>query len=244
MRVAIVGATSDIAKCCARQWAARGAEFVLIGRNESDLHALAADLRVRSQGRVDVHALDLSTREGIEASVELGFASGPVDVALLAFGSMPSQAEADADPAVAESLLSLNGSMALLAAHLVVLRLLEVNGGSLVVLGSVAGDRGRQSNYLYGAAKAMVAAGVAGLQHRVAGTNVQVLLVKPGPTATKMTRHLQGDGPKLADPELVAADIVAAVAGGRAMLYTPKRWRYIMAVVRSLPRSIFHRTKL
>ena len=89
----------------------------------------------------------------------------------------------------------------------------------------------------------MVAAGVAGLQHRAAGTGVHVLLVKPGPTATKMTRHLQETGRSLAAPTLVGADIVSAVSERRAVC-TPTRWRYIMAVVRAAPRSLFHRTKL
>jgi short-subunit dehydrogenase len=157
---------------------------------------------------------------------------------------MPPQSEADADVHVAADMLTVNGGLALRAAHLVTLRLVEQGRGALAVLGSVAGDRGRQSNYLYGAAKAMVATGVAGLQHRVAGSDVSITLVKPGPTATPMTDHLRGGGLGLAKVETVAGDIVRAVDAGRPVVYTPRRWRLIMTVIRMVPRRVFERTRL
>lgn len=107
------------------------------------------------------------------------------------------------------------------------------------VVGSVAGDRGRQSNYLYGAAKAMVAVGVAGLQHRLANNDVSITLIKPGPTATPMTDHLRGGTLRLAKAERVGADIVRGIDRRTPVLYTPTKWALIMAVIKRLPRRIF-----
>lgn len=252
--IAVLGATSGIAQACLREWVAThdigaGAqgelELRLVGRDPERLARVADDLRARSGGVTVTTAVhDLSASGEVADAVGAVFAPGPVDVVLVAFGTMPSQADADADASVAAELLTLNGTLALLAAHLVALRLIEQRRGSLAVIGSVAGDRGRRSNYLYGAAKAMVAAGVSGLQHRVAGSGVRITLVKPGPTATPMTDHLRGGRLSLARVETVAADIVAAVDAGRPVVYTPRRWRLIMTVVRLLPRRVFERTSL
>lgn len=243
MRIAVIGATSGIAHATLRQWAGRGAELRLVGRDRARLERVAADLRPRGAGSVEVLVTDLRDATSVTAAVAWCFAAGPVDVLLVAVGTMPSQEEADASPATAESLLHVNGTVTLLCAHAAVLRLVAQRSGSLAVIGSVAGDRGRASNYLYGAAKAMVATGVAGLQHRTAGSDVAVTLVKPGPTATAMTDHLR-DRRGLAQAETVARDIVRAVDAGAPVVYTPRRWRLVMSVVRMMPRAVFERTRL
>jgi short-subunit dehydrogenase len=115
------------------------------------------------------------------------------------------------------------------------------NRGSLVLIGSVAGDRGRKSNYVYGAAKGLVARYAEGLQHRFAGTGVKVILIKPGPTDTPMTAHLARKGARLAPVEGVAADILDAIDHGRSVAYVPAKWRLIMLVIRHLPRFLFNR---
>ncbi|MBS44184.1 MAG: short-chain dehydrogenase [Nocardioides sp.] len=243
--VAVLGATSGIAHATLRQWAARGDDLRLVARDAERLARVEGDLTARGAGAVVPLLHDLGTVEAVEAAVDALFADGPVDVVLVAFGTMPSQEDADASAAVAASLLTVNGTLTALAAHLVALRLGEqASGGRLAVIGSVAGDRGRQSNYLYGAAKAMVATAVAGLQHRCADTSVDVTLVKPGPTDTPMTAHLRGGRPALAKVETVAGDIVKAVDERRPVVYTPRRWAVIMTIVRLLPRRVFERTKL
>lgn len=242
--VAVLGATSGMAHAALRLWAARGADLVLVARDADKLTRVADDLTARGAGSVVQQVTDLGTAEAITAAVDAVFARGPVDVLLVAFGTMPSQEEADADPRTAATLLQVNGTLPVLAAHLVTLRLLEAGRGALAVIGSVAGDRGRQSNYLYGSAKAMVATGVAGLQHRVAGTPVSVTLVKPGPTETPMTDHLRGGSLQLAKVETVAGDIVKAVDNKTPVVYTPRKWALIMTVIRLLPRRVFERTKL
>jgi hypothetical protein len=247
--IAVLGATSGIAQACLRAWVANegegGLALRLVGRDAERLTRVADDLRARSRGVTVVTAVhDLVDAGAVADAVDAAFADGPVDVVLVCFGTMPKQPDADADVNVAAALLTLNGTLTLLATHLVALRLIEQGRGSVAVVGSVAGDRGRQSNYLYGAAKAMVATGTAGLQHRVAGSDVSITLVKPGPTATAMTDHLRGGRLRLAKVETVAADIVRAVDAGRPVVYTPRRWRLIMAVLRLVPRRVFERTSL
>ncbi|WP_300676916.1 SDR family NAD(P)-dependent oxidoreductase [Nocardioides sp.] len=249
--IAVLGATSGIAQACLRQWTAQTGQarqplaLRLVARDAQRLERTGADLSARGAAvTVTPISADLSDATSVSAAVDAIFADGPVDIVMIAFGTMPSQAEADASAQVGADLLHVNGTLALLAAHLVALRLEGQGHGALAVLGSVAGDRGRQSNYLYGAAKAMVATGVAGLQHRLASSPVTVTLVKPGPTATPMTDHLRGGKLALADVDAVAAEIVAGVEAGRPVVYAPRRWRLIMAIIRAVPRRIFERTSL
>lgn len=242
--VAVLGATSGIAHAALRLWAARGADLRLVARDPEKLARVDSDLTARGAASVTSAILDLGSVEGVDAAVKAAFAPGPVDVVLIAFGTMPSQEEADADAQVAATLLTVNGTLNALAAHLATLQLITQGGGSLAIIGSVAGDRGRQSNYLYGSAKAMVATAAAGLQHRVAGTDVSITLVKPGPTATPMTDHLRGGRMQLAKVETVADDIVRGVERRRPVVYTPRKWALIMQVIRMIPRRVFERTKL
>lgn len=242
--VAVIGATSAIAQATMRIWAARGADLRLVGRDAERLDVVAQDLAVRGAHSVDTLVRDIDGAGAVADVTDWVFGVGRVDTVLVAYGTMPSQEAADDDLTVAESLLQVNGTLTVLTAQAAVLRLLAQGGGALAVIGSVAGDRGRQSNYLYGAAKAMVATAVAGLQHRTAGTPVTVTLIKPGPTATPMTDHLRGGSVALASPEGVGRDIVAAVDAARPTVYTPAKWRFIMAIVRLLPRPVFHRTRL
>ena len=242
--VAVIGATSGIAAAAMRLWAARGADLRLVGRDVARLKRAEQDLLVRGAGSVKTLARDVDSATAVDDITSWVFSDGAVDVTLVAFGTMPSQEAADSDLDLAEDLLRVNGTLTVLTAHAVALRLIAQGSGALAVIGSVAGDRGRQSNYLYGAAKAMVATGIAGIQHRTANSPVSVTLVKPGPTATPMTDHLQGGRMTLAKAETVGHDIVAAVDDGRPVIYTPRRWRIIMTIIRLLPRQMFHRTRL
>jgi len=239
--VAVLGATSGIAQACLRQWAERGAELTLVARDADKLAASEADLKARGANAVRTAVFDLGTAEGVAAAIDDVFGSGPVDVVLIAFGVMPEQADADSSAAAAESVLNVTGTLNVLALHWATLRLIDQGSGTAAVLGSVAGDRGRKSRYLYGAAKAMVATAANGLQHRTAGTAVNVVLVKPGPTLTPMTADLP-DANKMAKADTVAADILAGIDRGTPVIYTPGKWRLIMAIVRSLPRKVFERT--
>lgn len=244
-RAAIFGATSGIAVAVARRLAAAGARIVLVGRNSEALAAAAGDLKVRGAREVTQIACDFADIATIgPAAARAWDAFAGLDLALIAYGTLPYQAELEADPAAGAPVLSLNlVSPSVLALHLG--RHFEVQGsGVLAVITSVAGDRGRKSNYLYGAAKGGLQRLLEGLRHRLYAAGVQVLDIRPGFVATRMTEHLPRGGPLWAEPDRVAADILRAVERRRAILYTPWFWRFILAIVRALPRPLFHRIPL
>ncbi|MEP9378941.1 SDR family oxidoreductase [Aquabacter sp. CN5-332] len=244
-RVAIFGATSDIAAAYARRCAEARARLVLVGRDMAGLERLAADLKVRGAPEVIVRGADF-TETGQLADVAEGAwsAFGGLDVVLIAYGSLPVQERLNSDPAEAEAALKLNFVSPALLANLLAARFEAARAGTIAVITSVAGDRGRQSNYGYGAAKAGLQTFLEGLRHRLYASGVNVLDIRPGFVATKMTAHLPQGGPLWAAPEKVAADIAAAVEKRAAVLYTPWFWKGIMTIVRGLPRPIFHRSKL
>lgn len=244
-RAAIFGATSGIASAVARRLAESGARLVLVGRDAAALEGLAADLRVRGAGEVTVQAADFAATAGLaEVAAFAWGAFGGLDLALVAYGTLPDQAEAEADPRAAEAALALNFVSPCLLCGLLAARFEAARAGTLAAITSVAGDRGRRSNYVYGAAKGGLQRCLEGLRHRLHGAGVAVLDIRPGFVSTRMTEHLARGGPLWAEPDKVAADILRAAGSGRAVLYTPWFWRGVMALVRGLPRPLFHRTPL
>ena len=245
--IAIVGATSGMAEHCARLWAAQPqpTRFTLIGRRPEALARVAADLRVRNPAaRVEVLVQrDARDPADVERKVEQTWAFAPVDVALIAHGLLPDQAATQDDLARCAEALAVNGDSPVLYAAALVRRMTARGAGTLAVIGSVAGDRGRKSNYTYGAAKAMVEVYMQGLQHRLAveRSKVRAVLIKPGPTDTPMTAHLKARGARLAPVEAVAAGIPRAIERGQPVAYLPAPWRFIMAVIKRLPRFVFNR---
>ncbi|MDO9454431.1 MAG: SDR family NAD(P)-dependent oxidoreductase [Stagnimonas sp.] len=244
--ILIVGATSAMAEQSARLWAARGdVRLVLLGRDAQRLEAIAQDLRVRGQAvKTLTYVLDFESAVAIGALVRTVTQVAPIDIALIAHGHLPDQPACEGDLGLAARELSINGVSPVLFAEAIAGAMQSAGRGALAVIGSVAGDRGRKSNYVYGAAKGLVERYVQGLQHRLATTAVRVTLVKPGPTDTPMTAHLKLGGAKLADVGAVARRIVAATDAGRPVLYTPAKWAIIMTVIRNLPRAIFHRMNI
>lgn len=242
LRLVVLGGTSGIAEATARLYAAEGAEILLVGRQEDRLAAIAADLKVRGATRTEVAIADLAVPRDAAAALA-GFAAtlGGIDHILVAYGILGDQAEAARDPAAAERILAVNFTSAS-AWCLAAANLLEAQGqGSLVVLGSVAGDRGRRQNFVYGAAKAGLAALVEGIAHRFAAKGPRAVLVKPGPTITPMTEGMQRKGFTWAKPEDVAAVVRRAADKGGPVVYAPWFWRYIMLIIRFLPAPIFNR---
>ena len=243
-RILIVGATSLIAEHCARIWATEEpTEFVLVGRNLGKLQRIAGDLRVRVAGTAcDVVATDLVAVTEIERVVEEAF-SMPIAVSLVAHGMLPVQQEAQDDLSLAHETLVVNGVSPCLWAEAIADRMKLAERGTVVVIGSVAGDRGRASNYVYGAGKGMVERFVQGMQQRFADSAVRVVLAKPGPTATPMHANIAARGP-LASPERVARAIVAGTRSGARVIYTPKYWWLVMQVIRHLPFKVFAKLKV
>lgn len=229
MKVVIVGATSAIAQEVAKIYAEEGASFVLVARNEAKLLAVAGDLRVRGAEDVEVFVTDLAQRTLDGAFLA---AAGEPDVVLIAHGSLPDQRAIDADPVAQTEAFDLNATSVIALAA--VFADVIVPGGALAVIGSVAGDRGRRSNYVYGAAKAAVHAYCEGLRPRLAEQNVAVVLIKPGWVDTPMTAGMKKN-PLFASARSVARGIVAAIRARKATVYLPGFWRWISLVVRMLP---------
>lgn len=241
--IVIVGATSAIAQHCARRWMRHSpATLTLVGRDPERTGQVADDLRVRSpQTEVRVVRGEFLDPAGIDATVAQTLQGADVDLVLIAQGALPDQKACEQDLAAAHDALALNATSPALYAEAYARHFERRGGGTLALIGSVAGDRGRRKNYVYGAAKGLVARYAQGLQHRFAGTAVDVVLVKPGPTETPMTAHLKAAGAVLAPVDRVADDIVAGIAKGRAVIYTPSKWWLIMMVIRHLPKFVFGR---
>jgi len=242
-KIVIVGATSAIAQQCARLWSeASPVEMVLVGRDLDRLDAVALDLRVRTPSTVVTTTVaDFHDPEPIQALVDSITEKGAVDLVLIAHGALPHQQQCQEDLGATQLALAINGLSPVLFAEAFAGHMQRANRGHLVLIGSVAGDRGRKSNYVYGAAKGLVTRYAQGLQHRLANTGVKVVLVKPGPTDTPMTAHLKQTGARMASVEEVAACIVKGVAKDAALVYAPAKWSLIMMVIRHLPRVIFNR---
>ena len=243
-KILILGATSAIAQATARLFAADGAAFCLVGRGEARLEIVAQDLTTRGAGQALCLTADLGQVEGHRELIQRAEAAlGGLDLALIAYGTLGDQQAGQADFAVAHRELHTNFiSVASLLTHLA--NLMEPRGqGTIAVISSVAGDRGRQSNYIYGAAKGGLSVFLQGLRNRLAPAGVAVLTVKPGFVDTPMTTAF-AKGPLWVGPEVVAAGIHQGVVKGREVVYTPWFWRYVMWIIRAIPERFFKRLKL
>ena len=243
MRALVLGARSAIAQAIVERL--DGYDFALAARGCSELEPFAADLRLRRSCQVELiefDALDLAALACLPQRVhEHG---GPFDLVVLAFGYLGDAHTAQRDTDEIAQILNANFTgAAIVLAHLA--NYLEEKGtpAGIIAISSVAGDRGRQSNYAYGAAKGGLTIFLQGLRNRLAATSVHVLTVKPGFVDTPMTEGLEGLF-LVASAERVAADIVRAYRQKKDVLYTPFFWRWIMLVVKSIPERIFKRLKL
>lgn len=244
--IVIIGATSAMAEHCARLWVhASPVRLTLVGRDDARTQRVADDLRVRSpQSDVQVITTDFVNATAIAQTVSTIVAQAPVDVVLIAHGVLSDQATCQDDVTACDAALQVNGVSPVLFAEAFAKPMVAANRGTLAIIGSVAGDRGRKTNYVYGAAKGMVSRYAQGMQHRLAHTDVKVVLIKPGPTDTPMTSDLKAKGQKMALVEQVAQDIVKGIAAGKPVVYTPSIWQVIMLVVMHLPRVIFNKLNI
>lgn len=243
-KILIIGATSAIAEATARLWAARGAALFLVGRNTGRLDAVAADLRVRGAASVDCYAMDACDTSVHAAMLEAANnALGGLDVALIAHGSLPDQKACEVSVELTLKEIETNALSVIALATRLAETFEKQGSGTLAVISSVAGDRGRQSNYVYGAAKGMVSLFLQGLRNRLAKKGVQVLTIKPGFVDTPMTASFP-KGALWAKPEAIARGIVRAVERGSDEVYLPGFWRLIMLIIRHIPERIFKKLSL
>lgn len=239
----VLGASSAIARAFAREAARDGAAVILAGRDRADLERSAADLRTRFGVAAEVRDFDARDYDGHAALAEEMAGRGGLLNVFLAFGAMPDQAVCDSN--FAQTLLSVEtnylGAVSLLQR---LAPLLERQGqGRVVVFGSVAGDRGRLKNYVYGSAKAGLHAYLQGLRARLFRAGVSVTTVKPGFVDTAMTFGLDGMF-LVAAPGDVARAAYRAAAKGREMVYLPGFWRLIMMIITHIPERVFKRLSI
>jgi short-subunit dehydrogenase len=239
----ILGATSAMARAFARKVAANGATVLLAGRDLDDLGVIAADCRLRGAPQAEVLSFDARKPKGFDALITRMETEDGILNAAVFVGSMPEQSAIDADPGLIDGTVtdSFTGPARFLQ---MLAPLIEARGGGTVVgVGSVAGDRGRLGNYVYGAAKAGFHTYLSGLRNRLTRAGGHVVTVKPGFVDTAMTWGLPGMF-LVATPDAVAEDILKAVKKRRNVIYTPFFWRYIMLIICNIPEPIFKKLKI
>jgi decaprenylphospho-beta-D-erythro-pentofuranosid-2-ulose 2-reductase len=242
--VLIVGATSAMAAATARLYAAQGARLYLVARSQEKLTATADDLRVRGAAQVETAVLDLLETARHAAVIEDAFRKlGELDVALLAHGILPEQARCEADVETTLSTLEVNFTSTVAMLTLLANRFESQRHGCIAVISSVAGDRGRQSNYVYGATKGGLNVFLQGLRNRLFRSGVAVVTLKPGFVDTPMTVGLPKNA-LFASAATAGRAIHRAIEAGRNVAYIPGFWRLILLVVKSIPESIFKRLRL
>ncbi len=239
----VLGASSAIARAFAREAAARGADVILAGRDADDLRRTAADIAATTGRAASVAAFDalaFDTHAAFAAS--LARVDGVLNVALM-FGVMPEQAAMDTDPALARFCIdsSFTGAVSVLQ-HVAPL-LEQRRAGCIIGFGSVAGDRGRLKNYVYGSAKSGLHTYLAGLRNRLGRAGVHVLTVKPGFVDTAMTFGLPGLF-LVAQPEAIARTSLDAAGKRRDIIYVPWFWQGIMTIIRAVPERVFKRLSI
>ncbi len=243
-KVLIIGATSAIAAETARFFAAAGDDLFLVGRNPQKTAAVTNDLQVRGANRVEYRLQDLADTAQhanlLAAAIEW---LGGLDIVLIAHGTLGNQKACQAGYDLTEKELTTNflsvvSLLTPLANHFE-----QQQRGAIAVISSVAGDRGRQSNYVYGAAKAGVSAFLQGLRNRLAKSGVAVITIKPGFVDTPMTAGIE-KGRLFVGPEVVAKGIYQAIETGQDVVYLPWFWGGIMTVIKHIPESIFKRLSL
>lgn len=243
-KILIIGATSTIAEHCSKIWAQREDQLYLVARNEERLKRITADLKLLGAKEVFSHRMDLNDIEHHAGMLDTAVkVMGGIDTVLIAHGTLSNQkaCEQSMEKALVEIKTNAISTISLLT-HIA--NIFEVKrAGTIAVISSVAGDRGRASNYVYGSAKAMVTAFTSGLRQRLHKSNVAVITIKPGLVDTPMTAAFK-KGLMWAKPAAVAETIVQAVDKKKNEVYVPTFWWPVMVIIRLLPSSIFKRTKI
>ncbi|HZO72898.1 MAG TPA: SDR family oxidoreductase [Ktedonobacteraceae bacterium] len=244
MKVLIIGATSAIAYEAAKCFAQDGADMFLVARNAEKLASVADDLKVRGAHCVETEVLDLSELDRHEELLERAFSSlNGCDMLLIAHGTLGDQRKCELS--VAETLREFTNNCTSVISLLTIAAnyFEQQKHGCIAVISSVAGDRGRQSNYVYGTAKAAISAFLQGLRNRLAKAGVAVLTIKPGTVDTPMTADLK-KGLLFASAQSVGKGVYQAMKQGKDVVYLPAYWRVIMFIVRAVPERIFKKMSL
>jgi decaprenylphospho-beta-D-erythro-pentofuranosid-2-ulose 2-reductase len=242
----VIGATSEIARAVVRELAKDGGSLVIASRDEDELKLLAADVELRTGARVTPLRLDVTEFDRHEEFVNACIATlGSIEGVVLCQGAMTDQNEAAADWTLARQMIDVNYTSAVSLGNRFAAHMAPLGRGYLCGVSSVAGDRGRQSNYLYGSTKAGFSTYLDGLRNRLYRSGVAVITVKPGFVDTSLTWGLLNPkSPLVATPQRVARDIARAIRKRKNTVYTPWFWALVMLVIRFVPEPIFKRLSL
>ena len=242
--ILIIGATSSIAKHTARLYAKQNCSLYLIARDKEQLETIAADLKIKGAKAVNYDLFEANITTSYELLLNKAFESlGFIDLILIAHGTLPNQKHCQDNTIELTNALTVNAiSVVVLLTH-IANRLEKQQHGTIAVITSVAGIRGRQSNYIYGAAKGMISLFLQGLRNRLFKSNVNIIDIKPGLIDTPMTNSFK-KGLLWSKPEKVANCIYKAVKKNKHTIYAPCYWKYIMIVIKLIPESLFKRLSL
>lgn len=242
-KILIIGATSVIAEYCARLWAARGDVLYLVARNQEKLEVIQKDLTIRGSAKTDIYTMDINdygshTNMLDEAEKSLdGF-----DIVLIAHGTLSNQKACEQDVDITMQEINTNALSTIALLTHIANRFEAKKSGTICVISSVAGDRGRASNYVYGSAKAMVTTFASGLRQRLHQSNVTVVTIKPGLVDTPMTAELK-KGLLWTQPLRVAQTIIKVIDKRKSEIYIPFFWQGIMLIIKLIPSTIFNKLK-
>ncbi len=243
-KILVIGATSAIAESCARIWAARGDELYLVARNKERLQVIAADLLVRGAKYTYIYYADLNDINNHATILDEAYSAlKNIDIVLIAHGTLSNQKSCEQN--VMETIFEIKtNALSAISFLTLIANLFEKNkDGTIAIISSVAGDRGRASNYVYGSAKAMITSFTSGLRQRLNKSNVAVVNIKPGFVDTPMTEEFNKNL-LWVKPETVAAKIVPAIDKKKSEIYVPAFWWVIMTIIKLIPTSLYKRKEL
>lgn len=243
-RILIVGATSGIAQAVARIYASQRSRLVLLARDKEKLSLLASDLVARGADEVQTFVFDANDWGGTAVIVDEAWRGAEFDLAIVAHGSLPKQEHCNSNLDYLVHEFRTNAESVITCLTTLALKFEQQRFGLIAVMGSVAGDRGRESNHLYGASKAALEIFASGLRVRMFRAGVHVLMIKPGVVRTQMTKDLSYPGILIASVDKVALDITKAIENKDDLIYTPWYWRWIMFIIINIPDYVFKRLRL
>ena len=244
--ICIIGATSAIATACAERLIETKGKinFVLIGRNVTKLESLSTQLSNLGASQITHHILDISQLDDHEDTVQAAAKDfGQFDIVIVAHATTPNQETCETNIEATLQAFFINGTSVISLLTRVTSQRLVKRDGTIVVISSVAGDRGRRSNYVYGSAKAAVTSFSSGLRARLTDQNINVLTVKPGYVDTPLNDGIELPKFMVVSPQYAARKIVSSIAKRKSVIYVPFFWYFIMLVVRAIPETLFKRLK-
>ncbi len=243
-KLLVLGATSAIAQEVQKLFAKDGDWFYLVARDPAKLKTVADDLAVRGAGKVESHVADLEDHENHSVILKKAYdALKGIDIVFVAYGYGGDQKISEKDFLAAEKVIRTNFTSVVSLLDLVAERFEADKKGTIAVISSVAGDRGKRSNYIYGSSKAALTVFLQGLRNRLSSSGVHVLTIKPGFVDTPMTVHIE-KRPLVVRPQVVAPVIYRAILNKKEVVYVPWFWQGIMKVLCSIPEQIFKKLSL